>query len=307
MLNLTNYLKKGFKFVLVTFVLFVTLLSVNGCKFSPSKTKHIVYEKKTTTIALVNKDEIQKYPQSDLKLAFLNDDRTYIVATIDENYDVFKTLLLSRPNENTFYDVFLCKGEVMFIEEIPKEEQEKLQNQQESSLATNRLSFKKDIRKNPFFLKKLEHPFPIEIEQNLTLKEINELYHVCDTLLTFNVKSSPIRSGIIASNLHQLKGLESYKLLLLPKSVNKVLRIAKKDSHMPEHYNWVIINVYKNINSKGDLIWYAIDPYLFNEPKTVNEILKQYEESSEVKIKSYILSPNAYGFDYLNQTALYEI
>lgn len=307
MINLINYLKKGFKFVLVSFVLFVALLSVNGCKLSPSKTKHIVYEKKTTTIALVNKDEIQKYPQSDLKLAFLNDDRTYIVATIDDNYDVFKTLLLSRPNENTFYDVFLCKGEVMFIEEIPKEEQEKLQNQQESSLATNRLSFKKDIRKNPFFLKKLEHPFPIEIEQNLTLKEINELYHLCDTLLTFNVKSSPIRSGIIASNLHQLKGLESYKLLLLPKSVNKVLRIAKKDSHMPEHYNWVVINVYKNINSKGDLIWYAIDPYLFNEPKTVNEILKVYEESSEVKIKSYILSPNAYGFDYLNQTALYNI
>lgn len=307
MLNLTNYLKKGFKFVLVSFVLFVALLSVNGCKLSPSKTKHIVYEKKTTTIALVNKDEIQKYPQSDLKLAFLNDDRTYIVATIDENYDVFKTLLLSRPNENTFYDVFLCKGEVMFIEEIPKEEQEKLQNQQESSLAANRLSFKKDIRKNPFYLKKLEHPLPIEIDQNLTLKEINELYRVCDTLLTFNVKSSPIRSGIIASNLHQLKGLESYKLLLLPKSVNKVLRIAKKDSHMPEHYNWVVINVYKNINSKGDLIWYAIDPYLFNEPKTVNEILKKYEESSDVKIKSYILSPNAYGFDYLNQTALYEI
>lgn len=307
MLNLTNYLKKGFKFVLVSFVLFVALLSVNGCKLSPSKTKHIVYEKKTTTIALVNKDEIQKYPQSDLKLAFLNDDRTYIVATIDENYDVFKTLLLSRPNENTFYDIFLCKGEVMFIEEIPKEEQEKLQNQQESSLAANRLSFKKDIRKNSFFLKKLEHPFPIEIEQNLTLKEINELYHLCDTLLTFNVKSSPIRSGIIASNLHQLKGLESYKLLLLPKSVNKVLRIAKKDSHIPEHYNWVIINVYKNINSKGDLIWYAIDPYLFNQPTTINEILKKYEESSEIKIKSYILSPNAYGFDYLNQTALYNI
>ena len=81
--------------------------------------------------------------------------------------------------------------------------------------------------------------------ENLTLKEINELYHVCDTLLTFNVKSSPIRSGIIASNLQQLKGLESYKLLLLPKSVNKVLRIAKKDSHMPEHYNWVVINVYQ--------------------------------------------------------------
>ena len=307
LLNLTNYLKKGFKFFMVAFVLLITLLGLNGCKFSTSKTRQIVYEKKTTTIALVNKDEIQKYPQSDLKLAFLNDDRTYIVATIDENYDVFKILLLNRIDENSFYNVFLYKGEVMFIEEISKEEQEKLQKQQESSLAANKLSFKKDIRKNPFHLKKLEHPFPIEVEQNLTLKEINELYHVCDTLITFNVKSSPIRSSIIASNIQQLKGFEPHKLLLLPRVTNKVLRIAKKDSHMPEYYNWVIINVYKNINSKGDLIWYAIDPYLFNQPTTINEILKKYEESSEIKIKSYILSPNAYGFDYLNQTALYNI
>lgn len=164
LLNLTNYLKKGFKFFMVAFVLLITLLGLNGCKFNTSKTKQtkqIVYEKKTTTIALVNKDEIQKYPQSDLKLAFLNDDRTYIIATIDENYDVFKILLLNRIDENSFYNVFLYKGEVMFIEEISKEEQEKLQKQQESSLAANKLSFKKDIRKNPFHLKKLEHPFPI--------------------------------------------------------------------------------------------------------------------------------------------------
>lgn len=139
------------------------------------------------------------------------------------------------------------------------------------------------------------------------MEEINELYHVCDTLLTFNVKSSPVRSSIIEVNLQQMKGLQSYKLLLLSRGVNKVLKIAKKDTHMPEYHNWLVVNVYQSITPKGELIWYAIDPYLFDKPITINELLKKYEESSDVLIKSYILSPNAYGFDYLNHTALYKI
>lgn len=307
MIKFISYLKKGLNFLIVFFgVLFVLFFFV-GCKFTQSTTKPIVYEKKTTTIALVNEDEVYKYPQSDLKLAFLNDDRTYIVTTIDERYETFKDLLLNRPDRSCFYDVFIYNGEITSIENLPKEEQERLQSLQESSLFANRLSFKKDIRQNHFYWRKQEHPLPIEAEQGLSLEEINELYQVCDTLLTFNVKSSPVRSSIIAVNLQQMKGLQSYKLLLLSRGVNKVLKIAKKDSHMPEYHNWLVVNVYQSITPKGELICYAIDPYLFDKPITINELLKKYEESSDVLIKSYILSPNAYGFDYLNHTALYKI
>lgn len=304
MKQLQKIKQNEFKNSLFAILLLMFTFSFMGCKSAQVK-EFIVVNKKITTIDILNFDEVIQKPQEKIMLSFMNDEQTYFLEKNDEFFMTFREFLLNDYEKSKFYLVELVNNKIINVQSLNEEQQTEL-NKNREIVCKNKKMFRYDIQANySSWQSKEKHYLEEEIEQGMNLDKLGVLFKENDSLMKYPISYAQFRTSILS--LHNLNkhGLKTYKLLLVPKQKNRIIKFSGFGTSGNLSLNWIIINIYKHVDENKLMTWYVIDPYLFNKPITVNEVINKIEKTSNIKLDSYILSPKAYGFDTLENTALY--